>query len=496
MQETTADIEVLGDLDVERGMLVAAVAPDNDLVHISEEDAKRRRDLVCPACRTGVIAVKGPVHAHHFRHRSRADCLSGAETALHLLAKRALEERPELVLPRILVTTDRVSREIRPPRLARLSCVALERHEGAVRPDVYAVAEGARLYVEIRVSHRVDEAKRERLRARGVSTIEIDLSRLRCDANLDQVAEAIRRAAPRDWVWSRLAEQTRARLLAEERAEAARRAARLEAKAEAALRAFQAPAPAPDPPGHSRRLRRIARLGLALALRPGRADAALAARPEVWRAFVIDRFLLDPCGEVAPSGVFRLQLRQGPAGWTGYPPAQFTTAEIVDALRGAMLLAPPLADADAAVAEAARRREDGFLSGQEAVALLLEELQDADLVVEQQGLSVSSRFGPSDKLLGRVWREKALGRLAGVVRRTLVIGELDEEAVEDWLDGRAKQEICGETRGESLLPMLKTLADIVLAFERSGRAATEPPPASVVEAAARLGLVEQGEGRP
>jgi hypothetical protein len=60
----------------------------------------------------------------------------------------------------------------------RLDTVVLELREDGFVPDVRGMALGQTLYIEIRVTHEVDARKRERLERRGVSTLEIDLSRL------------------------------------------------------------------------------------------------------------------------------------------------------------------------------------------------------------------------------------------------------------------------------------------------------------------------------
>ena len=59
----------------------------------------------------------------------------------------------------------------------RIENVALEKRYGGVVPDVVVYSGGKSLFIEIFVTHRIDDKKLDKLRETKISTIEIDLSK-------------------------------------------------------------------------------------------------------------------------------------------------------------------------------------------------------------------------------------------------------------------------------------------------------------------------------
>jgi hypothetical protein len=72
-----------------------------------------------------------------------------------------------------------------PERRAALVEAELEKSQGDYVPDVTAVDEQGRLFIEIRVTHAVDEIKRHRIQSEGVRLVEINLSAITADQTLD-----------------------------------------------------------------------------------------------------------------------------------------------------------------------------------------------------------------------------------------------------------------------------------------------------------------------
>lgn len=54
--------------------------------------------------------------------------------------------------------------------------IELEQSEGNIRPDIVGHIRDRKIYLEVAVTHFVDEEKAARIRQRGISTVEIDLS--------------------------------------------------------------------------------------------------------------------------------------------------------------------------------------------------------------------------------------------------------------------------------------------------------------------------------
>jgi hypothetical protein len=155
-------------------------------------------DCVCPSCSALVIARQGEIREWHFAHAAESDCEGGAETALHLAAKQLLLESGGLTIPEFRVQHEvrlpdgRVGRgeAHRPERWVDFQTVEAEKTVGTIRPDIVAVVGHSMLFIEIAVTHFVDEEKRAILSSYEVPTIEINLASLQGE----------------HWSWERLGE--------------------------------------------------------------------------------------------------------------------------------------------------------------------------------------------------------------------------------------------------------------------------------------------------
>lgn len=68
---------------------------------------------------------------------------------------------------------------------------AFERGFEEIVPDVQLETDSGLLFVEVAVTHFVDQDKRSKLRRYGIPTIEIDLSSIALDAPLEAIDEAV-----------------------------------------------------------------------------------------------------------------------------------------------------------------------------------------------------------------------------------------------------------------------------------------------------------------
>lgn len=160
----------------------------NRVVHISDVESGRACDCTCPGCGVPLEAVKGQVRQHHFRHAVEVECEGAAESAIHRAAKQMLRERKQLNLPEHRVEAPfldsqgvrHIAEEILvgPRKVAKFDSVEEEVGLHGMRADLLAVEGNRPLMIEIRFSHPVDEEKRAKIVAAGVSAIEIDLSDL------------------------------------------------------------------------------------------------------------------------------------------------------------------------------------------------------------------------------------------------------------------------------------------------------------------------------
>jgi hypothetical protein len=178
-------------------------------------------ECFCPECKSPLVAVKGEIYTHHFRHHSTA-CEHAAETALHLFAKQAIADEPHLLtLPRNMG---------RPSRAAVEHMLA-----SGIKPDVHIdYDKGESLAVEIWVAHQVPMDKVVIYERDNQAAIEIDLRRYRLAAKDEaQWRHAVFVDAPRAWLCP--PRQLRELLAAQRQAEIKRQTARLEAQRRLAL---------------------------------------------------------------------------------------------------------------------------------------------------------------------------------------------------------------------------------------------------------------------
>lgn len=163
-----------------------ALAKDGEIVSIADVERGGACDCICPACKEALIAKKGDIRVWHFSHASGADCTGGAESALHLAAKRLIEKKCGLMVPE-----NRVSKFFQLPdgRSATeevcvdamwvdFTSVSLEESLGSIKPDVIGQTGSTRYLIEVAVSHFVDYEKLVVIETLGLPALEISLNLL------------------------------------------------------------------------------------------------------------------------------------------------------------------------------------------------------------------------------------------------------------------------------------------------------------------------------
>lgn len=167
---------------------------------------------VCPGCSSQLIA-KHPKSQRrpHFAHHNTEACSTGQETALHLAAKRVLIETREIFVPPISASITLFDRDTQTSASAEKvihgTTVSLDSVEQEVRdyegviPDIVAIVQGKELFIEIAVTHFVDNEKLEKLRRFGIPVLEIFLEPASELPSLDEIKELVVSATHnRKWV--------------------------------------------------------------------------------------------------------------------------------------------------------------------------------------------------------------------------------------------------------------------------------------------------------
>ena len=158
----------------------ALEAESKILVHVDTVTNGLACGCTCPECGERLIAKNGGnILIHHFAHLSGTDCGGARMSALHLLAQQIIAEKRSILLP-----TYSSSYYYKEPQLITFDEVKMEVYdkESLRRPDCvgYITRNGktSELWIEILVTHRVDEEKKRDIENVNRSCIEVDLSNL------------------------------------------------------------------------------------------------------------------------------------------------------------------------------------------------------------------------------------------------------------------------------------------------------------------------------
>ncbi|OZA11196.1 MAG: hypothetical protein B7Y02_09150, partial [Rhodobacterales bacterium 17-64-5] len=284
---------------------------NGDLIHI--QDANRgKTGLTCPDCGVALIARKGEINAHHFAHCDVGECVAAGETALHREAKSLLMANPEMLLPELMV----LGEPRLPKKMTELHSIEIETWEGGFRPDLRATmsfGEVTRtLYIEIHVTHPVDEVKLEKVRRTGHSMIEVDLSAVDRELTRNDLSVLLRETAPRKWLHHRkmaefeaviLNDRKQRRLRVEEAARLATQRAEQQTIAwEAAKRRAPAKATAGDVRTAAQQALKWRSLGRGRFFALAADDHVFDVPPTVWRARTLGFFAPWADSKVAERG--------------------------------------------------------------------------------------------------------------------------------------------------------------------------------------------------
>lgn len=167
----------------------------DQIVYIHELNEETEYGLkcncVCPGCGDPLVArIRGTKREKHFAHHNGSDCGKGYETAIHRMAKEVIEEGVKIKLPPVVSEFgDKGYFVINDVILFQASLseqgftiipdegkTRIEEDYGTVRPDVVIETSGNPLFIEIFVTHAVDEIKLQQIIELGISCIEIDFS--------------------------------------------------------------------------------------------------------------------------------------------------------------------------------------------------------------------------------------------------------------------------------------------------------------------------------
>lgn len=179
------------------------------LVDIRQVESGMRCGCICPQCGRRLVARKGPRNRHHFSHHPRDQrislCSGGAETGLHIAAKKIVAGWQSIMTPALphtekgrarfgeeIVVTQSIPGDFFP---VERSVLPDETYwPGDWIPDVVLLGPKGELRIEIKVTHGISGQKQLKIERDSIQTLEYDLAKLRNDQgwNLDSLEHALK----------------------------------------------------------------------------------------------------------------------------------------------------------------------------------------------------------------------------------------------------------------------------------------------------------------
>jgi len=178
---------------------------DGILTSIADVEKGLKCNYYCPACGAILEAHKGTKKAHYFKHHNSIECEYGYEASLHMLAKNIIEKEMNLVIPEVMLNFKTGDYEFKnyPAQLVKFDYIELEKRVDNIIPDIILHYGNKTLIVEIFVTHKIDEIKLKKIRTLGISTIEIDLSKINRNISEDDLKKILMTdCAEKKWVFN------------------------------------------------------------------------------------------------------------------------------------------------------------------------------------------------------------------------------------------------------------------------------------------------------
>ncbi|MBD5160052.1 MAG: hypothetical protein HDT23_07425, partial [Ruminococcus sp.] len=178
---------------------------DNVLTCISDVESGLKCGCICPQCKSVLVAHKGNKNIHHFKHYNSQECEKGYQTSLHMLAKEIISNEKSFLIPPVSYSFNRNNKFIDIPEMKiSIDKVELETKTGDIIPDIILYSGTQILLVEIYVTHKIDEEKRNKIESLGLSTIEIDLSHIDKKISYENLRDIlINSCSEKQWIFNK-----------------------------------------------------------------------------------------------------------------------------------------------------------------------------------------------------------------------------------------------------------------------------------------------------
>ncbi len=148
-------------------------------------------------------SLRAPSHMTH--------CEYGYESSLHLAAKDILSRSKKMVIPPVYVEFPQSGKPkelISKERKIPIDDVELEKRFDDIIPDIVVYSGDKYFFIEIYVTHPIDDEKLKKLKEKNISTIEIDLSKIKRDISVEELSDILLKSSDRkSWKYHAVSEK-------------------------------------------------------------------------------------------------------------------------------------------------------------------------------------------------------------------------------------------------------------------------------------------------
>lgn len=216
----------MGQRPEHEALISFARASDGSLCAIEEAERGLACQCTCLACNANLVARKGNLRRWSFAHQAnqQAACEFAAETALHYAMKELIAQEKRVFVPQLDVSVSRdtsygekVNHSYSVPgKMVELDSVELEYSVNPIRPDIVAISAGRRLFIEVIVTHGVDDKKLAHIERIGASAFKIDLRSQTRAVDREMLRRiALTPSVEKSWIYHRRKPEYEVRLLKE-----------------------------------------------------------------------------------------------------------------------------------------------------------------------------------------------------------------------------------------------------------------------------------------
>lgn len=156
---------------------------DNKIIHIDEitpSENGLKCNCLCPSCGEKLKAnTLGTHNKKYFSHKGNSNCVNSLETSMHKFAKEVIEKENKIKIPKLIYNKNFKEFEIVKEQVISFDKIELEIYlsDFDFKPDIIISTNDTRLIIEVAVTHKVDEQKRNKIIKSDISTIEIYLDK-------------------------------------------------------------------------------------------------------------------------------------------------------------------------------------------------------------------------------------------------------------------------------------------------------------------------------